>query len=407
VTATVEHRLRLDVAQGFRERLIGWLGRSAAPRDRVLYLAHCRAIHTCFMRFRIDVIFVDRSGLVLAVSSGLRAWRSAVCFDAYAALEAYEGFVAERSLRPGDRVRFEPCGEGLFQLEEEPVMQECSESSRPSVDAARPGKGWVAAALLLAVALSACSTLDPTGEWRGLDRIDSNVARVDSTGPSGTSPAVSRVDSVTPAQPVAVSNVYGGPSEGTTGAPAVGPGPSIQTSTGKTQDAGISLEVIYMRAEAHYRNRRHEQARQDFERVLARDPRALHAWFRMGNLHHARGDLTAAVQAYRKTIELTPQNPIEHDSREKSLANLAIISLEQARVALEGLGDRQASDAARGRAQALSPLFEERQAALQAELSRFAPRPAQPTSLLREGRPGDRGAPILRIESHPPATSAR
>ena len=286
-------------------------------------------------------------------------------------------------------------------------MLKHSEISRPSADPVQPGKRWVAAALILALALSACSTLDPTGEWRGLDRADPIVARVDSTKPSGTSPAVSRVDSVTPTQPVAVSNVSGGPSEGTTGTPLVGPGPSVQSSAGRKQDFSIDFEALYMRAEAHYRNRRHEQARQDFDRVLARDPRALHAWFRMGNLHHARGDLTAAVQAYRKAIELTPQNPIEHDSREKSLANLAIISLEQARVALERLGDRQASDAARGRAEALLPLFEERQAALQAELSRFVPRAAQPTSVLREGRPGDHGAPFVRMESHPPATEVR
>lgn len=116
MTRPIEHNLRLDVVRGFRERLIGWLGRAQAPRDRVLCLADCRAIHTCFMRFPIDVIFVDRGGRVLKVSSGLRAWRSAVCFGAYAVIEAHEGFVAERSLRPGDRVRFESCGEDLFQL---------------------------------------------------------------------------------------------------------------------------------------------------------------------------------------------------------------------------------------------------------------------------------------------------
>lgn len=419
MTAPIEHRLRLDVAQGFRERLIGWLGRSAAPRDRGLYLADCRAIHTCFMRFPIDVIFVDRGGLVLAVSSGLGAWRSAVCLDAYAAIEAHEGFVAERSLRPGDRVGFEPCGEGLFQLEEEPVMRECSQISRSPVGTAQPGKGWVAAVLLLALALSACSTLDPTGEWRGLDRAGSVVARVGPAEHSAASAAASRVGPVAPAervtkpvseleaQSVAASNPSVAPSEGATGTPVVGPGPMIQARTGKTQDADITLEGLYMRAEAHYRNRQHEQARRDFERVLARDPRALHAWFRMGNLHHAQGDLTAAVQAYREAIELTPQNPIEHDSREKSLANLAIISLEQARVALERLGDRQASGAARDRAQALSPLFEERQATLQAELSRFAPRPAQSTSVLREGRPGDRGTSFVRTESYPAPTAVR
>jgi uncharacterized membrane protein (UPF0127 family) len=104
----VEHAVRLDVAKGVWGRLIGLLGRSQAPRDRALCLVGCSAIHTCFMRFPIDLIFVDRCGGVLKVVEGLRTWRAAHCPGAFAAIEAYEGFITERGLRPGDRLRLDP-----------------------------------------------------------------------------------------------------------------------------------------------------------------------------------------------------------------------------------------------------------------------------------------------------------
>lgn len=239
----------------------------------------------------------------------------------------------------------------------------------------------VAANLMIAAALSGCGTLDPTGEWRGLDRIEAAAAPVR-------------------AQPDAAPAAAAVP---TMAAPSQTDRPGSRVA----RETGESVESLYSRAEGHYRARRHDEAHRDFEKLVTRDPRALHAWFRLGNLHHARGDLTGAVHAYRKAVDLAPGNAIEHDSREKALANLAIIGLEQARVALDRMGARQSSEAARGRAEALAPLFEQRQAAVQAELARFSPRATQSMEPARIGRPGDPGGSVFRIESQPPGNSSR
>jgi tetratricopeptide (TPR) repeat protein len=269
------------------------------------------------------------------------------------------------------------------------------------VQAACRGLALVAAVLISAAALSGCSTLDPTGEWRGLDRVQTTGGRADppqplaeQAAPYGPHAAGPTVSTPAAARPAAADSA------------SAGRRPDLQREN-DVRGADESLESLYSRAEAQYRDRRHAEAQRDFERVLKREPRALHAWFRMGNLHHARGDLAAAVHAYRKVIELTPMNAIEHDSREKALANLAILGLEQARVALERLNERHASDAARGRVEALTPLFEQRQAAVQAELARFAPRVVQPTDISRHGRSGEAGGMVLRIESHPPVNAFR
>ncbi len=103
----VEHVIRLEIVRGVWGRLIGLLGRSQAPRDHALCLVGCRAIHTCFMRFPIDVIFVDCCGDVLKVVKGLGTWRAAHCPGAFAAIEAHRGFITERRVRLGDRLRID------------------------------------------------------------------------------------------------------------------------------------------------------------------------------------------------------------------------------------------------------------------------------------------------------------
>jgi uncharacterized membrane protein (UPF0127 family) len=52
-----------------------------------MIIAPCNGIHTFFMRFTIDVLFVDRQGTVLKVCRGLKPWRIGLSLRAFAALE--------------------------------------------------------------------------------------------------------------------------------------------------------------------------------------------------------------------------------------------------------------------------------------------------------------------------------
>src|SRR5439155_7663092 len=61
-----------------RARRRGLLGRHALERHTALVLAPCQAIHTWFMRFAIDVLFVRQDGTVLEVLPGVSPWRIAL-----------------------------------------------------------------------------------------------------------------------------------------------------------------------------------------------------------------------------------------------------------------------------------------------------------------------------------------
>jgi len=65
----------LSIADSFASRFVGLQFRRELPVGHGLLLMPCRSIHTCWMRFAIDVIFLDAGGTVLDVRSAVRPWR--------------------------------------------------------------------------------------------------------------------------------------------------------------------------------------------------------------------------------------------------------------------------------------------------------------------------------------------
>jgi uncharacterized membrane protein (UPF0127 family) len=82
-------------------RLRGLLGRSGLPSGEGLLLRPAGSIHTAFMRFAIDAVFLDATDRVVKVASALRPWRAAACREARAVLELPAGEARKRGLRPG------------------------------------------------------------------------------------------------------------------------------------------------------------------------------------------------------------------------------------------------------------------------------------------------------------------
>jgi uncharacterized membrane protein (UPF0127 family) len=102
---------RCTVAATPLTRLKGLLGRAGLARGEGLVIRPAGAVHTCFMRFAIDVVFLDRQLRVLGVSPSLRPWRLSAGRGARVVLELAAGESERRGLRAGDRLRFaEPLG---------------------------------------------------------------------------------------------------------------------------------------------------------------------------------------------------------------------------------------------------------------------------------------------------------
>ncbi len=107
VTRNVVLGDRIRRADTFRLRLLGLMFRPGLEPGGGLWLEPCRQIHTHFMRFPLDVLFLDPEGVVLHALRSFPPWRiSPTIPGARVVLELPAGAMGET--RPGDRVRALP-----------------------------------------------------------------------------------------------------------------------------------------------------------------------------------------------------------------------------------------------------------------------------------------------------------
>ena len=92
-------------------RLRGLLGRKELAADEGLLLTPAWSIHTCFMRFPIDVVFLESDLTVLGTRESVKPWRAAGWRGARLVLELPAGTCERRSLRPGDRLALGDCAD--------------------------------------------------------------------------------------------------------------------------------------------------------------------------------------------------------------------------------------------------------------------------------------------------------
>ncbi len=97
---------QVEEALSFKSRLLGLMFRPSMPQGRALWLEPCPQIHMFFMRFAIDVIFVDKNGLIIGVLENFKPWRiSPIFWGARGALELPAGTL-KGQVQKGQRVEF-------------------------------------------------------------------------------------------------------------------------------------------------------------------------------------------------------------------------------------------------------------------------------------------------------------
>lgn len=82
-------------------RLRGLIGRPPPAPGQALLLRPAASVHTCFMRYPIDVVFLDREGRVLAIHDAVPAWRLRAQRGAHAVLELRAGEARRLGIEPG------------------------------------------------------------------------------------------------------------------------------------------------------------------------------------------------------------------------------------------------------------------------------------------------------------------
>lgn len=97
--------LDLEQAQTPWRRLRGLLGRRELKAGHGLWIRPCNAVHCCFMRFAIDVLYLDGSGRILHIRPDLKPWRFSIYWRAASVLELAAGECQRLNIKPGDRLQ--------------------------------------------------------------------------------------------------------------------------------------------------------------------------------------------------------------------------------------------------------------------------------------------------------------
>jgi uncharacterized membrane protein (UPF0127 family) len=91
------------VATSMWSRFWGLMGRRALAEDSGLLIRPCSSVHTFFMRFPIDVVFIARDGRVVKIASAMKPWRAALGGPgAHSALELNADTARSRGLEEGN-----------------------------------------------------------------------------------------------------------------------------------------------------------------------------------------------------------------------------------------------------------------------------------------------------------------
>jgi hypothetical protein len=99
---------RARLASSYIDRLFGLMGRKRVEEGGGLLLTKSASIHSFFMRFRFDAVFLDKESRVVKVVPAMRQWW--IAFGGRGAKDVLElpaGVAAATNTQPGDTLLFE------------------------------------------------------------------------------------------------------------------------------------------------------------------------------------------------------------------------------------------------------------------------------------------------------------
>ena len=96
----------MEVADSAALRNKGLLGRDRLSLGEGLWIVPCESVHTFWMRFPIDLVYLDRKKRIRKLVSEVRPWRMSACLWAHSVLELPPGTIRNTQTQLGDRLEF-------------------------------------------------------------------------------------------------------------------------------------------------------------------------------------------------------------------------------------------------------------------------------------------------------------
>lgn len=102
----------LELADSGPKRNKGLLGRQGLPPGGGLWIIPCESVHTFWMQFPIDLVYLDRNKKIRGLRSNVPPWRLSACLSAHSILELPSGTIQRTLTQLGDALEFSPSFSG-------------------------------------------------------------------------------------------------------------------------------------------------------------------------------------------------------------------------------------------------------------------------------------------------------
>jgi len=96
-----------DIADTSAKRRTGLLKHSKLDPGEGLWIIPCEAVHTFWMKFPIDVLFLDKKRKILKIRPKMARWKMAACLRAHSVLELPSGTCENTGTLAGDQLELE------------------------------------------------------------------------------------------------------------------------------------------------------------------------------------------------------------------------------------------------------------------------------------------------------------
>ena len=91
-------------AETSAQRRTGLLKHDRLEEGAGLWIIPCEAVHTFFMKFAIDLIYLDRQRRVRGLVRALAPWRLSMCLPAHSVIELPPGTIERTGTQKGDQL---------------------------------------------------------------------------------------------------------------------------------------------------------------------------------------------------------------------------------------------------------------------------------------------------------------
>ena len=96
-----------DLADTSEKRRTGLLKHTELKPGEGLWINPCESVHSFFMKFTIDVLYLDRTKKVRGMRPNMKPWRVSACLPAQSVLELPAGTIEQTGTKKGDQLTLE------------------------------------------------------------------------------------------------------------------------------------------------------------------------------------------------------------------------------------------------------------------------------------------------------------